>query len=93
MLFTVFIIILTTALIIAGLVGSVVPVIPGPLLIVCGAFIYAWHTGFTSVSWTALWVLIALGVMSQVFDYIASLVGAQKFGASRWGVAGEIKIY
>jgi uncharacterized protein YqgC (DUF456 family) len=83
-----FIITTTIILFAAGFIGSVVPLLPGPFLILSGAFLYAWHINFTSVSWTTLGVLSGLAVFSQIMDYTASVIGAKKFGASKWGIIG-----
>jgi len=82
------IIILTVMLILAGLIGAVAPVIPGPLLVLAGALLYAWYGDFLIVGWGTLGVLAALTAVSQVLDYAASLIGARAFGASRWGLVG-----
>jgi uncharacterized protein YqgC (DUF456 family) len=42
------------ALMLIGLIGSVLPFIPGSLLILLGAFIYAWYTDFLVVTWGTL---------------------------------------
>jgi hypothetical protein len=71
-----------------GLIGSVLPFIPGSPLILLGAFIYAWYTDFLVVTWGTLVILLLLTVLSQILDYLASILGAKKFGASRWGMSG-----
>ncbi len=82
------IIILTTSLMAIGLAGSVLPCLPGSPLILLGAFIYAWHTGFEPVTWTILLWLLILTVFSHVMDFFAPLFGVKKLGGSGWGVAG-----
>jgi uncharacterized protein YqgC (DUF456 family) len=72
----------------AGLAGSVLPILPGPPLILLGAFLYAWYTEFTVISWGALIVLSLLTLFIQAMDYLASMFGAKKFGASSWGMFG-----
>jgi len=84
----VIIIILTASLMLIGLAGSILPFLPGSPLILLGAFIYAWHTDFMVITWGTLTVLLVLVILSQVLDYLASILGAKKFGASRWGMAG-----
>lgn len=84
----VFVIIVTALLMLAGLIGAVAPVIPGPLLVLAGALLYAWHGDFLIITWATLGVLATLTVISQVLDYAASIIGARAFGASRWGMAG-----
>lgn len=82
------IIMATIILMIIGLIGSVLPFIPGAPLILLGAFIYAWHSDFLVVTWGTLAILLALAVLSQILEHFASLLGAKKFGASRWGMIG-----
>ena len=42
--------VLAYGLIVFGLVGAVVPVLPGPMLIWLGAFIFAWADGFARLA-------------------------------------------
>ncbi|MCP4716730.1 MAG: DUF456 domain-containing protein [Deltaproteobacteria bacterium] len=85
---TIVVVILTALLMLVGLIGSVVPMIPGSVLIFCGALLYAWHTDFVIISWTVIAVLALLTIAAQVIDYLASTLGAKRFGASGWGIAG-----
>lgn len=73
-----------------GLIGCIIPVLPGPLLVLLGAFVYAWHTDYMVVSWAVLGVLAGLTLFSQLLDYLASMIGAKKFGAGKWGMAGAL---
>jgi len=82
--------VLSILLIIAGLIGSLVPILPGNPLIAAGALIYAFVTNFTEITWTVLISLIVVAIVSQVLGYLASSYGAKKFGSSGWGVAGAI---
>ncbi|MCX5904197.1 MAG: DUF456 domain-containing protein [Proteobacteria bacterium] len=85
------IILITVLLLSAGLIGSVLPMLPGSPLILLGAFIYAWYTDFTVITWGVLLVLVALTLLlSQMVEYLATISGAKKYGASRWGVAGAV---
>ena len=79
---------ITVILITVGLLGTVLPFLPGSALILFGAFIYAWYTQFAVVGWGVLGILIALTIMTQVFDYCATMIGAKKYGASSRGIAG-----
>jgi len=85
---TALIITITVLLMLAGLAGCIVPVLPGPLLVLTGALVYAWYTGFTVVSWAVIALLAALALLSQLLDYLASMIGAKKFGAGKWGMIG-----
>jgi uncharacterized protein YqgC (DUF456 family) len=82
------VIIITAVLMFTGLIGSVLPMIPGSPLILLGAFIYGWHTNFEVITWGTLGILLFLVLLTQILDYLASILGAKKFGASRWGMVG-----
>jgi len=84
------IIVITVLLFSAGLIGSVLPMLPGSPLILLGAFIYAWYTDFTVITWGVLLILFVLTLLSQMVEYLATIIGAKKYGASRWGIAGAV---
>ncbi|MBN2108638.1 MAG: DUF456 family protein [Deltaproteobacteria bacterium] len=79
---------LTVVLMLLGLAGSFLPMLPGSPLILAGAALYAWHTGFTVVGWTDLIVLAVLALAGQGLDYAASALGAKRYGGSTWGMIG-----
>jgi uncharacterized protein YqgC (DUF456 family) len=70
-----------------GLAGTVVPVLPGTLLILLGAF---WHHFFfpTMTSWWTLGGLTMAWIISVAINWGSGLVGARVFGASKWGLIG-----
>jgi hypothetical protein len=78
----------TAVLMLLGLAGSVLPLLPGSPLIVLGALLYGWHTDFTVITWLDLIVLGAIALLGQLLDYAATALGARKFGAGRWGMTG-----
>jgi len=82
------VIILTVLLMLAGLIGAVAPVLPGPALVLAGALLYAWYGDFAHIGWGTLGVLSVLTALSLVLDYAASIIGARACGAGRWGIAG-----
>lgn len=84
----IFILSLTILLLGLGLLGTVLPFIPGSPIIFAGALLYAWHTGFAVISWGTLSVLLVLVAASQILEYLASLVGAKRYGAGKWGIIG-----
>ena len=80
--------VLCVALIVLGLAGTVLPVLPGTLLVWGGIVLGAWIDDFTRVSGTTVAVVSALGVLAWGLDYAAGLMGAQKAGASRLALVG-----
>lgn len=80
--------VLTTGLVLTGLAGTVLPVLPGTLLVLAGLFVGAWIDGFTKVGGLALGFIAVLAVLAWATDYVAALLGAKKVGASRWALIG-----
>ena len=80
--------ILAGLLMIAGLVGTVVPALPGVPMVFAGLLLLAWSTGFEPVGLGTLGVLGALTAVSILIDFLASALGAKRLGASQrafWG--------
>ncbi len=77
---------LTLLAMFVGLIGTVVPVIPGPVLIFLAALVYALIEGFQTIGWPTLLVLGLLTVMAISADLWASIAGAKAGGASGWSV-------
>ncbi len=80
--------ILSAALILVGLAGTVLPALPGTALVLAGIVLGAWIDDFTRVGAVALTVVAVLAVLSWVLDYLAAAWGAQHVGASRQAVIG-----
>jgi hypothetical protein len=75
-------------LLIAGLVGSVLPAMPGTVLILGGALLHAVVTGFDPMGPGRLAILGVLTVLAYALDYVAGALGVRRFGGSRWAIAG-----
>jgi len=82
--------ILAAALVGAGLVGLVLPAIPGAPLIFAGLLWAAWAEDFVHVGLWTIVVLAVLAVLTYGIDLWATMFGAKKFGASRKAVIGAI---
>jgi len=80
-----------TALLVGiGLVGLVLPGIPGAPLILVGLILAAWAEDFTHVG---LWTILALTVLAGLtyaVDFWATIFGAKKFGASKRAIIGAL---
>jgi uncharacterized protein YqgC (DUF456 family) len=79
---------LAVLLVVIGLVGTVLPVLPGTLLVFAGLFIAAWADHFAHVGVAGLAIIALLGVLAFVADFVASLMGAKRVGASPQALAG-----
>ena len=80
--------ILSVALILVGLAGTVLPVLPGTVLVWGGIVLGAWIDDFTRVGMTTVVVISVLAVLAWGLDYVAGLMGAQKAGASKLALLG-----
>jgi len=79
---------LTLVLMVVGLLGSVLPGLPGVTLIFLSALVYATLTDFRSVGAAILVVLFIFAAIAFVADFVATSYGARRFGASNWGTVG-----
>jgi len=80
--------ILGLAVIVVGLAGLFLPVLPGSILLFLGVLLIAWADGFTRISVGTLVAVGILAALASVVDYLAGALGAKTFGASKWGVLG-----
>ena len=77
-------------LVVTGLVGLVLPAIPGAPLIFAGLLLAAWAEGF---SYVGLWTIIGLAILALLtygVDFWATMFGAKKFGASKRAIIGAL---
>jgi uncharacterized protein YqgC (DUF456 family) len=82
--------ILAAALIVGGLLGSILPVLPGIPMVFGGIWLAAAVDGYRHLGVWWLVVIGALGVAGIAVDFVASTLGAKRVGASRralWGAA------
>jgi hypothetical protein len=75
-------------LVIIGLAGTVLPVLPGTALVFGGLLLAAWADGFSRVGALTLVILGLLTALAFAADFIASALGAKKLGASPRGITG-----
>ncbi len=78
------------ALLFLGLVGAVLPMLPGPFLIWLGALLWAWGDGFERVGWPTLIVLGALTLIAWSSDLFLNAVVSRRAGASWKSIGGAI---
>jgi uncharacterized protein YqgC (DUF456 family) len=80
--------ILAVLLVLAGLVGIVLPALPGTFLVFLGLLLAAWIDGFDKVGWGVIALLGGLAVLSTVLDFVVTGLGARRAGASKQAVVG-----
>jgi uncharacterized protein len=81
----------TMLLFAVGLIGTVVPMLPGTTIILAGAVIHRLMLGpEKSVGWKSMAVLALLTLVSYVLDFMSSYLGAKYFGATKWATFGAV---
>jgi hypothetical protein len=80
--------VLAALMIVIGVIGTVLPALPGAVLVFAGIVLAAWIDDFTRIS---AWTLVAVGLLTALAfaaDYVAAAAGAKKAGASRLSIIG-----
>ncbi len=81
-------IVLAIILALAGIVGAILPALPGPPL--CwGSMLIAYFTCSPYISGTALWLMLVMTIVAEVLDYIAPIWMAKAGGGSRAAITGS----
>jgi len=78
------------ALVVLGLIGTVLPVLPGPILIWLGVLSWAWGDGFVEINW---WTISALGVLAALAwaaDLFFTTTLSRRAGVSWRAIAGAL---
>jgi uncharacterized protein YqgC (DUF456 family) len=78
----------SAALIVLGLAGTVLPLLPGTLLVWSGVLLGAWIDDFTRVSVGTVVIISVLALLAWALDFVAGLMGAKRAGASKLALAG-----
>lgn len=82
---------LAVALLVGGVVGTVVPLVPGGLLSVCGLLLYWGNSGFTEPGPASIVVLTTLGVITLLVEFFGGSIAARAGGAS-WTTTGAAAV-
>ncbi len=78
-------------LMLLGLAGSILPVLPGPPLGFIGLLLLALAKHFSPPLTATLVIILGMVmVLTIVMDYIIPLLGARRYGASKWGIWGSV---
>lgn len=73
-----------------GVAGSILPGIPSTPLVLIAAIGHKLYFGATGAGWVTMTLLIGLTLLSILMDYLATLVGARKLGATWRGTVGAV---
>jgi hypothetical protein len=84
----VIVIILSALLILAGIAGSLLPVLPGLPLSYLGLLLLHFASSYTfSTLFLVIWALVVIVI--QLLDYYVPIWGTRKFGGTKKGVWGS----
>lgn len=89
-----FVFILITLLMVVGMIGIIVPIMPGIFLVWMGVFVYVYRNGFEVISLPMFLFFTLIVLVSGTSDLWLPYLGARKTGASKrtfvFGLVGSI---
>lgn len=80
-------VILGIIIMIVGIIGCLVPVLPGPPLSFLGLLLLHFTKFGHFTSWTLV-IFAGIAVSASVLDYLVPIWGTKKFGGSKYGTRG-----
>jgi uncharacterized protein YqgC (DUF456 family) len=80
--------IVAVLLIVAGVIGTVLPALPGVIMVFAGVALAAWIDDFARISGWTLGILAALTAIAWLVDFVAGVYGAKRAGASPHALLG-----
>lgn len=82
----------TSCLLIAGLVGCIIPILPGHLIILIAAIAHRLMLGRdgSGMEWWTFTILAVLMTLSQAIEFYAGAAGTKYFGGTKWGGWGAL---
>ena len=81
------IILLGVFFIILGIIGSFIPILPGPITSWIGLLLIHF-TSAIPYNWTFILTTLAVALLVYILDYIIPALGTKKFGGSKYGIIG-----
>lgn len=81
---------LTIVLMVTGLAGTILPLLPGPVIIFVAGVLHTILRPQSAMSWWGIGVMALLLALSFVVDFASGALGTKHFGGSKWGVGGVI---
>lgn len=83
----IFLLLLGLVFVFLGIIGSFLPVLPGPLTSWVGLLLL--HcTDVIPMDWTFLGVTLGLAILIWILDYFIPAMGTKRFGGTKYGVYG-----
>lgn len=76
-------------LLVLGILGTFLPVLPGLLLSLSGLLIYKFGTD-APLSMVFIWIFVFLTIVSAILNYVIPARTNRKYGGTRWGSVGSV---
>ncbi len=74
-----------------GLIGTLLPVVPGAIIILAAAVIHQIMLGSEkSLGWWNIGAVVLLTLLSYALEFAGGYFGAKRFGATKWGAFGAV---
>lgn len=83
----IFLLLLGSIFLIIGILGAILPVLPGPPLSWVG-LLMIYLTSVVPINYTILSFTLLIAVLVTVLDYLIPAWGTKKFGGSKYGIFG-----
>ncbi|MDF4201914.1 DUF456 domain-containing protein [Maribacter sp. SA7] len=83
----IFLLVLGFILMLVGILGSFLPVLPGPPISWVGLLLL-YSTSAITMNWTFLGITLAIALVVFGLDYVIPAIGTKKFGGTKAGVIG-----
>lgn len=83
----IFLVLVAALFMLLGIVGSMLPILPGPLTSWVGLLIF--HlTDAVPMNWPFLIITLVIAILIWLLDYVIPALGTKKFGGSKYGMIG-----
>jgi uncharacterized protein YqgC (DUF456 family) len=86
--FEIIMFIIALMLMIVGMAGIILPLLPGVPIIFAAALLYGVATGFAQVTGQVILIFAILTAISLLLDWLATVIGVRKMGGSYLGMLG-----
>ena len=82
--------IIVLLLFVVGLIGTLVPALPGVGLIWLGIAIYAWASGFDPITLPMLGILAVMALLASGASYAGAALGSRLGGGKKLSIGGAV---
>lgn len=83
------IIAISIILLLIGIVGTVLPMLPGLILSLAGLLIFKFGTD-SAMPMVYIWIFVGLTIVAGILEYVIPARTNKKYGGTRWGSIGSL---